>query len=69
MRRWAGDRTSVATREAALAFLESIRNIAIVTRREIKGFSLNRVWHAVKKECLRLWGNDRAPQRGRASLA
>ena len=49
------DRTSAATREAALAFLESIRNIAIVTRREIKGFSLNRVWRAVKKECLRLW--------------
>lgn len=51
------DRTSAATREAALAFLESIRNIAIVTRREIKGFSLNRVWRAVKKECLRLWAN------------
>lgn len=49
------DRTSAATKEAALAFLESIRNIAIVTRREIKGFSLNRVWRAVKKECLRLW--------------
>lgn len=49
------DRTSAATREAALAFLESIRNIAIVTQREIKGFSLNRVWRAVKKECLRLW--------------
>jgi len=49
------DQTSAATREAALAFLESIRNIAIVTRREIKGFSLNRVWRAVKKECLRLW--------------
>jgi len=51
------DRTSAATREAALAFLESIRNIAIVTRREIKGFSLNRVWRAVKKECLRLWAD------------
>ncbi len=49
------DRTSAATREAALAFLASIRNIAIVTQREIKGFSLNRVWRAVKKECLRLW--------------
>lgn len=49
------DRTSAATKETALAFLESIRNIPIVTRREIRGFSLNRVWRAIKKECLRLW--------------
>jgi 3-hydroxybutyryl-CoA dehydrogenase len=24
---------------------------------EIKGFSLNRVWRAIKKECLKLWAN------------
>jgi len=47
--------TSEQTKGDALAFLASIRNIPIVTRREIKGFSLNRVWRAIKKECLKLW--------------
>lgn len=47
--------TSAATKEAALAFLESIHSVPIITRKEIKGFSLNRVWRAMKKECLRLW--------------
>ena len=47
--------TSEATKAAALAFLESIGCIPTVTHREIKGFSLNRVWRAMKKECLRLW--------------
>ena len=51
---WNGE-TSAQTREDALAFLVSIGNIPIVTRREIKGFSLNRVWRAIKKECLKLW--------------
>jgi 3-hydroxybutyryl-CoA dehydrogenase len=49
------DATSESTRRAALAFLTSIRCVPIVTRREIKGFSLNRVWRAMKKECLMLW--------------
>ena len=47
--------TSETTKAAALAFLESIGCIPTVTHREIKGFSLNRVWRAMKKECLRLW--------------
>lgn len=51
---WNGE-TSEQTKQDALAFLTSIRNIPIVTRREIKGFSLNRVWRAIKKECLKLW--------------
>jgi len=47
--------TSEAAKAAALAFLESIGCIPTVTHREIKGFSLNRVWRAMKKECLKLW--------------
>lgn len=47
--------TSARTKEDALAFLESIHTVPIITRREIKGFSLNRVWRAMKKECLKLW--------------
>ena len=40
----------------ALDFLVSQNHLPIVTKREIKGFSLNRVWRAIKKECLYLWG-------------
>lgn len=47
--------TSEETKEAAIAFLKAQNNVPIVTNREIKGFSLNRVWRAIKKECLKLW--------------
>ncbi len=50
--------TSESTKRAALAFLRSIRCVPIVTRKEIQGFSLNRVWRAIKKESLRLWAED-----------
>jgi 3-hydroxybutyryl-CoA dehydrogenase len=51
------DETSEQTKADALAFLASLRTVPIVTRREIKGFSLNRVWRAIKKEALRLWAD------------
>jgi 3-hydroxybutyryl-CoA dehydrogenase len=47
--------TSETTKARALEFLRSIACVPIVTKREIKGFSLNRVWRAMKKECLKLW--------------
>jgi 3-hydroxybutyryl-CoA dehydrogenase len=49
--------TSEATKDAAIAFLKAQNNVPIVTTIEIKGFSLNRVWRAMKKECLKLWAN------------
>lgn len=49
--------TSEETKEAAIAFLKAQNNVPIVTNREIKGFSLNRVWRAIKKECLKLWAD------------
>jgi 3-hydroxybutyryl-CoA dehydrogenase len=49
------DNTAEETKEAAIAFLKAQKNVPIVTRKEIKGFSLNRVWRAMKKECLKLW--------------
>ena len=49
--------TSEATKEDAIAFLKAQKNVPIVTAIEIKGFSLNRVWRAMKKECLKLWAN------------
>lgn len=47
--------TSEKTKEVALEFLKAQNNVPIVTNKEIKGFSLNRVWRAIKKECLKLW--------------
>lgn len=47
--------TSEETKAAALAFLTAQNNVPIITKKEIKGFSLNRVWRAIKKESLKLW--------------
>lgn len=47
--------TSEDTKTMAVDFLKSLKNIPTVTAKEIKGFSLNRVWRAMKKECLKLW--------------
>lgn len=47
--------TSEDTKAKALTFLRAQQNIPIITQREIKGFSLNRVWRMMKKECLKLW--------------
>lgn len=51
------DKTSPQTRADLLAFLRAQENVPVVTRKEIKGFSLNRVWRAIKKECLHLWAD------------
>lgn len=49
--------TAEETKALALAFLKAQRNVPIITRKEIKGFSLNRVWRGIKKECLKLWAD------------
>ncbi len=50
--------TSEETKSAARSFLTSLGNVALETRREIQGFAFNRVWRAIKKECLFLFGSD-----------
>lgn len=50
--------TAAETKEAALRHYRELDFEPIVTEREIKGYSINRVWRAVKKECLRLWAED-----------
>lgn len=47
--------TSEATKQAALAHYRSLGFEPVITEQEIKGYSINRVWRAVKKECLKLW--------------
>lgn len=50
--------TTPQTREVALTFLYDLKLVPIVTKKEIKGFSHNRVWRAIKKETLKLWDQD-----------
>lgn len=49
--------TSEETKKAALAHYHTLGFEPVVTEREIKGYSINRVWRAVKRECLYLWAN------------
>jgi len=49
------EHTSEETKASALAFLREQKNVPVITAKEIKGFSLNRVWRAIKKESLKLW--------------
>ena len=44
--------TSEVTKQAALAHYHTLGFEPVVTEREIKGCSINRVWRAVKRECL-----------------
>jgi 3-hydroxybutyryl-CoA dehydrogenase len=45
-------KTSEATRRAALGWARTLKMVPIVCRREIMGYSFNRVWRAIKKEVL-----------------
>ncbi len=49
--------TSDATKKVAIAYYRDLGFEPIITEREIKGYSVNRVWRAVKRECLKLWAN------------
>lgn len=49
--------TSEETKAAALAHYHTLGFEPVVTEKEIKGYSINRVWRAVKRECLYLWAN------------
>lgn len=47
--------TSEETKRAAIAHYNDLGFDPVITEQEIKGYSINRVWRAVKKECLKLW--------------
>lgn len=49
--------TSEETKRIALAHYHTLGFEPVITEREIKGYSINRVWRAVKRECLYLWAN------------
>lgn len=49
------DATSDETKKRAMDHYHELGFEPVVTEHEQKGYSINRVWRAVKKECLKLW--------------
>ncbi|MEM2959338.1 MAG: 3-hydroxyacyl-CoA dehydrogenase family protein, partial [Candidatus Jordarchaeaceae archaeon] len=48
------------TFEIGKAWIESIDCVPLVVKKECLGFVFNRVWRAVKKECLKIWAGGYA---------
>lgn len=55
-----GSKTSNETFEKAKKWIESIDVSPLVVKKECLGFVFNRVWRAVKKECLNIWSGGYA---------
>jgi 3-hydroxybutyryl-CoA dehydrogenase len=55
-----GTKTSSETFEKGKAWVESIDCVPLVVQKECMGFVFNRVWRAVKKECLKIWAGGYA---------
>jgi 3-hydroxybutyryl-CoA dehydrogenase len=52
-----GSRTLPAVMEAGIAYVRSIGCIPLTVKKELLGFCFNRVWRAIKREVLYMWGN------------
>ena len=50
-----GSETSDETFEKGKQWIENIKCEPLVVKKECLGFVFNRIWHAVKKECLKIW--------------
>jgi len=55
-----GTNTSNETFEKGKKWLESIKVTPLVLKKECLGFVFNRVWRAIKKECLKIWSGGYA---------
>jgi len=51
----AGSETSEETFEKGKQWIIDIKCEPLVVKKECLGFVFNRIWHAVKKECLKIW--------------
>jgi 3-hydroxybutyryl-CoA dehydrogenase len=51
-----GAQTSLETFEDGKEWINSLGCIPLMVKKEILGFCFNRVWHAIKKETLYMWG-------------
>lgn len=55
-----GSKTSDQTFEQGKKWIESIEITPLVLKKECLGFVFNRVWRAIKKECLKIWAGGYA---------
>jgi len=55
-----GSQTSNETFEKGKQWIESIELEPLVVKKECLGFVFNRIWRAVKKECLEIWAGGHA---------
>jgi len=56
----AGSETSEETFEKGQQWIKDIKCEPLVVKKECLGFVFNRIWHAVKKECLKIWDGGHA---------
>lgn len=55
-----GTKTSDETFEKGLRWVTSLEITPLVVKKECLGFVFNRVWRAIKRECLRIWAGGYA---------
>ncbi|MHA2267811.1 MAG: 3-hydroxyacyl-CoA dehydrogenase family protein [Promethearchaeota archaeon] len=55
-----GSQTSEDTFEQGRAWLESIDITPLEVKKECYGFVMNRIWRAIKKDCLKIWAGGHA---------
>jgi len=55
-----GTQTTDIVFETGRKWIESLECTPLVVKKECLGFVFNRVWHAVKKECLKIWAGGNA---------
>ncbi|MFX1503247.1 MAG: 3-hydroxyacyl-CoA dehydrogenase family protein, partial [Promethearchaeota archaeon] len=55
-----GTQTSDATFQKGKAWVESIEVTPLEVKKECYGFVLNRIWRAIKKDCLKIWAEGYA---------
>jgi len=55
-----GTETSDETFEIGKSWIINIRCEPLLVKKECFGFVFNRIWHAVKKECLKMWAGGYA---------
>ncbi len=55
-----GTQTSDATFQKSKLWVESIEVIPLEVKKECYGFVLNRIWRAIKKDCLKIWAKGYA---------
>jgi len=53
-----GTRTTQDVIEQGIAWVRSMGCIPLTVKKELLGFCFNRVWRAIKREALWMWGND-----------